>query len=42
MEILKKMCSIHSPSGEEKEMKNFILKYIYDNQNKWNKSIRDN
>ncbi len=37
MEILKEMCSIHSPSGEEKEMKNFILKYIYDNQNKWNK-----
>ena len=37
MEILKEMCSIHSPSGEEKEMKNFILNYIDNNQSKWNK-----
>jgi len=38
MELLKKMCSIHSPSGEEKEMKNFILNHIDNNQIKWKKN----
>ena len=35
MELLKKMCKIHSPSGEEKAMKEFLLDYIKINQNNW-------
>ena len=27
MELLKQMCEVHAPSGEESTMKNFILKY---------------
>ena len=37
MKILKDMCEIHAPSGEELEMKKFILNYIYDNQGFWKK-----
>ena len=35
MELLKKMCEIHSPSGEELGMKEFLLDYIKKNQNSW-------
>ena len=35
MELLRKMCEIHSPSGEEKAMKEFLLDYIKINQNIW-------
>ena len=38
MNILKKMCGIHAPSGNESEMTKFILKYIKNNQHKWKKS----
>lgn len=37
MELLKKMCEIHSPSGEELAMKEFILEYIKKNQDTWKK-----
>ena len=35
MELLKKMCEIHAPSGEEIRMKKFILKHIEENKNNW-------
>ena len=35
MELLKKMCEIHAPSGEEVTMKEFILEYIENNKNNW-------
>ena len=35
MELLKKMCEIHAPSGEETTMKEFILEYIENNKNNW-------
>ena len=35
MELLKKMCEVHAPSGEESTMKNFILKHIEINKNNW-------
>ena len=35
MELLKKMCEIHAPSGEEVTMKEFILEYIQNNKNNW-------
>lgn len=35
MDLLKKMCRIHSPSGDESQMKKFILNYIQENKNKW-------
>ena len=35
MKLLKKMCEIHAPSGEETQMKNFILEHIEKNKNKW-------
>lgn len=35
MELLKKMCEVHAPSGEESKMKNFILKHIEINKNNW-------
>ena len=31
MKLLKKLCSIHSPSGNETNIRNFLLKYINDN-----------
>ena len=31
MKLLKKLCSIHSPSGNESNIRNFLLKYINDN-----------
>ena len=35
MELLKKMCEVHAPSGEESTMKNFILNHIEKNKNNW-------
>jgi putative aminopeptidase FrvX len=35
MELLRKMCSIFAPSGNEIAMKNFILDYITQNQGLW-------
>jgi putative aminopeptidase FrvX len=35
MKLLKKMCEIHAPSGEESAMTQFILNYIEDNQEDW-------
>ncbi|MFQ3579838.1 MAG: hypothetical protein SNJ71_06840, partial [Bacteroidales bacterium] len=35
MELLQKLCSIHSPSGEEGAIKDFILKYIEENSSSW-------
>ena len=34
MELLKQMCEIHAPSGEEIAMTNFILNYIEENKDK--------
>jgi putative aminopeptidase FrvX len=33
--LLKKMCQIHAPSGNEVQMKDFILKYIHENSKNW-------
>jgi putative aminopeptidase FrvX len=35
MDLLKKMCKIHAPSGEELAMTKFLLNYINKNQIKW-------
>lgn len=35
MELLKKLCEIHAPSGEEYRLKDFILNYVIINSNKW-------
>ena len=35
MELLKKMCEIQAPSGNEVAMKNFILDYIKKNKSNW-------
>ena len=35
MQLLKDLCSIHAPSGNEKDLKNFILKYAKDNMRSW-------
>ncbi|MAX04985.1 MAG: aminopeptidase [Flavobacteriales bacterium] len=35
MKLLKKMCGIHAPSGEEFTITKFILEYIKKNQNRW-------
>ena len=35
MELLKKMCEIHAPSGEELSMKEFLLDHIKRNQAGW-------
>lgn len=34
-ELLKSLCSMHSPSGDEGNMKRFILDYIESNSEKW-------
>lgn len=36
MELLKTLCEIHAPSGEEAVMKGFLLNYIEKNKNSWN------
>ena len=35
MKLLKQLCEIHSPSGEEFKMTKFILEYIKKNENSW-------
>jgi putative aminopeptidase FrvX len=35
MELLNKLCAIHAPSGNEEEMKEFILDYVEKNKSKW-------
>ena len=35
MDLLKKMCKIHAPSGEEFAMTKFLLNYISKNQKEW-------
>jgi len=35
MELLKKMCAIHAPSGNESAMTNFLFEYIKKNKKNW-------
>jgi putative aminopeptidase FrvX len=35
MKLLKQLCEIHAPSGEEYRMKEFLLKYIQKEKKKW-------
>jgi putative aminopeptidase FrvX len=35
MELLKQLCSIHAPSGNEEKMTEFILQYVDRNKKKW-------
>lgn len=35
MKLLKSLCEIHAPSGEELKLKEFILNYISQNKSKW-------
>ena len=35
MELLKQLCNIHSPSGEEFRVKDFLLQYINDHKADW-------
>jgi putative aminopeptidase FrvX len=35
LDLLKKLCAIHSPSGDEGAMKEFLLSYIQKNKAKW-------
>ena len=35
MELLKEMCAIHAPAGNEVALKDFILKYIETNKSSW-------
>lgn len=35
IDLLKELCNIHSPSGEEFRMKEFLMEYIFSNKNKW-------
>ena len=37
MRLLEEMCNIHAPSGEEINMKDFLLKHIKENQKNWRK-----
>lgn len=34
-ELLKSLCEVHSPSGDECNMKRFILEYVHENSGKW-------
>ena len=36
MQLLKKLCNIHAPSGNEVKMKEFILDYVNENKSSWN------
>ena len=36
MQLLKKLCNIHAPSGNEVKMKEFILDYVNENKASWN------
>ena len=35
MKLLKKLCSIHSPSGEENRISEFIIDYVKSNMHDW-------
>ena len=35
MKLLKDLCEIHAPSGEELVLRNFIIKHIKENQSNW-------
>lgn len=35
MKLLKDLCAVHAPSGNESAMKSFILEYIKNNQKSW-------
>lgn len=35
MKLLKELCQVHAPSGNEVQMKNFLLNYIQSNQDNW-------
>lgn len=35
MDLLKKMCAVHAPAGNESAMKDFILRYINENVQSW-------
>jgi putative aminopeptidase FrvX len=35
MHLLQKLCGIHSPSGNEKDMRSFILDYVEQNKSGW-------
>jgi len=35
MELLKKLCAVHAPSGDEFKMKEFLMKYINKHQKSW-------
>jgi putative aminopeptidase FrvX len=39
-ELLKKMCAIHAPSGNEVAMKDFLLGYIKENSKKWKHKVK--
>ncbi|MBN2683002.1 MAG: M20/M25/M40 family metallo-hydrolase [Bacteroidales bacterium] len=45
MKLLKKLCELHGPSGEEYRIRDFIIEYVQTNSKKWKKSpdiITDN
>ena len=35
MKLLKEMCALHAPAGNEVALKDFILKYIENNKSTW-------
>jgi putative aminopeptidase FrvX len=35
MDLLKQLCEVHAPSGDESQMKDFLLKYIKSQSKKW-------
>jgi putative aminopeptidase FrvX len=35
MQLLKQLCAIHAPSGNEDAMKSFLLEYIHNNRKRW-------
>lgn len=35
MELLKKLCSIHAPTGEEYFLRDFLIEYINNNKHQW-------
>ena len=35
IDLLKQLCNIHSPSGEEKHISEFIIKYINKHKEEW-------
>ena len=35
MKLLKELCKVHAPSGNEGAMKKFLIEYINNNKEKW-------